>query len=123
MLHHLAYLAVSGPEKNSNPAFTAVMVLTAIPFRTPLRRVYNELALHNRWKMKGLTASPEQVTAHGGEEQMKNHYVHRSFSVQGKHIQLHRALDQTRQPVYTRKNKTRKRGDKNMHKWVRNACR
>lgn len=111
-MHHLAYLAVSGPEKNSNPAFTAVMVLTAIPFRTPLRRVYNELALHNRWKMKGLTASPEQVTAHGGEEQMKNHYVHRSFSVQGKHIQLHRALDQTRQPVSTRKNKTRKRGDK-----------
>lgn len=65
-------------------------------------------------EMKGLTASPEQVTAHGGggEEQMKNHYVHRSFSVQGKHTQLHRALDQADQPVHTRKKKTRRRGDK-----------
>lgn len=51
VLHHLAYLAVSGPgKKGSNPAFTAVMVLTAIPFRSPLRKLYNESPQHNRWK-------------------------------------------------------------------------
>lgn len=37
-------------KKHSNPAFTAVMILTAIPFRTPLRKLYNELPQHNGWK-------------------------------------------------------------------------
>lgn len=83
-MHHLAYLAVYGPGKKSiNPAFTAVMVLTAIPFRTGLGTLYNELTA-TQWMEKERFDGQTQALlyVHKVGDERRNHLMHGLFSGQ-----------------------------------------
>lgn len=67
MLHHLAYLAVSGPGKNSDPAFTAVMLPSAILPAHATQEAFRRITVTQWMEQEGLTGLLHRTVGYSGK--------------------------------------------------------